>query len=405
MTRNFYSFIFLFFISTSFTAQNISFTDPQFEAKLLEASPLNDIALDENNNPITIDINNDGIIQVSEALQVIKLDVHNSEISSLDGIEFFTNMIDLICAYNNLESLVLPELPNLNHLQCHLNQMEVLDVSLTENLQSLNAEMNNLHTITFHPNSQLYLINLRFNNLVAFDSSGLSQLGILIINHNSLEQIDVSESTNLINLICQYNNITTLNLSGFPNLTAIICNNNQLTNLEINELPNLIALECQNNQLVHMDVSDSPLLEYFNFDNNNLVELNLKNGANESASFSGNPNLSYICCDEAEIESIELLIIDWEIPNCTVDSNCTLNTSDFVLKDRFIISPNPVENAFSIYTDKSVLSVSLYDLNGRLIETYPSKQSNSYEMNIESGIYLVKVITTDSIVTQKIWKE
>ncbi len=269
----------------------------------------------------------------------------------------------------------------------------------------LEAEMNNLHAITFHPNSQLYSINLRYNNFVAFDSSGLSQLAVLFINQNSLEQLNVSESSNLISLQCQYNNLTALNLSGLPNLAGIMCNNNQLTNLELNELQNLIALECQNNQLVQVDVSDSPLLEYFNFDNNNLVELNLKNGANESASFSGNPNLSYICCDEAEIESIELLIIDWEIPNCTVDSNCTLDTSDFVLNNSFVISPNPVENAFSIYTDKTVLSVSLYDLNGRLIETYPSEQNNFYELNVESGIYLVKVTTTDAIVTQKILKE
>ncbi|RAR46953.1 T9SS type A sorting domain-containing protein [Flavobacterium lacus] len=405
MIQKKYAILFLSFISITTTAQDISFTDTQFEAKLLEASPLNTIALDENNNSIQIDSNNDGIIQVNEALQVIKLNVFNSDISSLDGIEFFTNMIDLICAMNNLESVVLPELPNLNHLQCQLNQLEVLDLSLTENLLSLDAEMNNLHTITFHPNSQLYSINLRYNNFVAFDSSGLSQLAILIVNHNSLEQLNVSESINLINLLCEHNNLTSLNLAGCPNLAGIICNNNQLTNLEINELPNLLALECQNNQLVQVDVSDSPLLEYVYLENNNLVELNLKNGANESASFSGNPNLSYICCDEAEIESIELLLIDWEIPNCTVDSNCTLNTSDFVLNNRFVISPNPVENAFSIYTDKTVLSVSLYDLNGRLIETYPSKQSNSYELNVDSGIYLVKVITTDSIVTQKILKE
>jgi hypothetical protein len=405
MIQKKYAILFLSFISITTTAQDISFTDPQFEAKLFEASPLNDIALDENNNPITIDSNNDGIIQVSEALQVIKLNVFNSEISSLDGIEHFTNMIDLICAMNNLESLVLPELPNLNHLQCQLNQLEVLDASLTENLMSLNAEMNNLHTITFHPNSQLYTINLRFNNLVAFDSSGLSQLAILIINDNSLEQLNISQSPNLINLICQYNNITNLNLVGFPNLAGIICNNNQLTNLEINELPNLLALECQNNQLVQVDVSDSPLLEYAFFENNNLVELNLKNGGNEAASFSGNPDLSYICCDEAEIEAIELLIIDWEIPNCTVDSNCTLNTSDFVLNNSFIISPNPVENVFFINTGQTVLSVSLYDLNGRLIESYAYNQNNFYPINLSSGIYLVKITTNDSYLMQKILKK
>lgn len=405
MFQKFYASIFLFFISTSITAQNISFTDAQFEAKLLEASPLNNIALDENNNSIQIDSNNDGIIQESEALQVIKLNIFNSEITSLDGIEFFLNMTELICSMNNLESLVLPELPNLTFLECRLNQLEVLDLSLTENVMSLFADMNNLHTIVFHPNSQLFYVDLGYNNFVELDVSGLSQLTNLLINNNSLELLNVTGLINLNGLNCRDNNLTELNLSGLSGLAGVFCQNNLLTSLELNGLNNLVGLECQYNQLVQMDVSDSPLLEYAFFENNNLVELNLKNGANESASFSGNPNLSYICCDEAEIESIELLLIDWEIPNCTVDSNCTLNTSDFVFNNRFIISPNPVENAFSIYSDQTVLSVSLYDLNGRLIETYPSKQSNSYELNVESGIYIVKVETTDAIEMQKFLKK
>ena len=96
---------FLFFFAFSFlaNAQIINIPDANFKAKLLEASSSNYIASTEdiNNtggafNYTAIDTNNDGEIQVSEALAIKYLNVgpyqtSNSNIRNLIGIEALTS--------------------------------------------------------------------------------------------------------------------------------------------------------------------------------------------------------------------------------------------------------------------------------------------------------------------------
>lgn len=97
-------------------AQVIFIPDANFKNKLLEASPSNPIAQDENGNAITIDTNQDGEIGEDEALTVFELDVHGAQISDLSGIEYFTNLTRLDCSGNNLGELDLSSNPDLNFL-------------------------------------------------------------------------------------------------------------------------------------------------------------------------------------------------------------------------------------------------------------------------------------------------
>src|SRR5690606_26234432 len=74
----------------SATAQIISFSDPNFKAKLLQSSTSNNIASAGGFNYIKIDANNNGEIEVSEVLPVKILNIGYSSITSLAGIENFT---------------------------------------------------------------------------------------------------------------------------------------------------------------------------------------------------------------------------------------------------------------------------------------------------------------------------
>ncbi|MFN3640336.1 MAG: T9SS C-terminal target domain-containing protein, partial [Flavobacterium sp.] len=66
-------------------AQIINIPDANFKAKLLEASPSNTIARNTQNQYFKIDSNNDGEIQLSEALEVYGLNLNNANIESLEG--------------------------------------------------------------------------------------------------------------------------------------------------------------------------------------------------------------------------------------------------------------------------------------------------------------------------------
>ena len=122
------TFTLIFVISTfCVNAQIINFPDANFKAKLLEAAPENYIAKNASEQPIKIDENNNGEIEVIEAENVFYLDVNNQDavtgltnattaISSLVGIEFFVNLTHLNVNYNNVSSLNLNTLINLTNL-------------------------------------------------------------------------------------------------------------------------------------------------------------------------------------------------------------------------------------------------------------------------------------------------
>jgi Leucine-rich repeat (LRR) protein len=96
-------------------AQIINIPDVNFKAKLLSSNTTTSVvARDENYQPIIIDTNNNNEIEISEALQVHYLFVYNSNIASLTGIEFFTNLQTLSCQNNLLTTLNISSLTNLN---------------------------------------------------------------------------------------------------------------------------------------------------------------------------------------------------------------------------------------------------------------------------------------------------
>ena len=68
-------------------AQIVNIPDANFKAKLIA---------------LGVDTNGDGNIQNSEATAVINLDVENSLINSLVGIQSFTNLQELTCRSNQI---------------------------------------------------------------------------------------------------------------------------------------------------------------------------------------------------------------------------------------------------------------------------------------------------------------
>ena len=118
-------------------AQIINIPDANFKAKLLEASTINLIAFDSSNNPIKIDTNNDGDIQIVEANKVHQLAVDNSNISTLEGIQYFKNITHLKCSYNKITTLNVKELIKIKQLFCNNNLLEFLVVDSLPNLTHL----------------------------------------------------------------------------------------------------------------------------------------------------------------------------------------------------------------------------------------------------------------------------
>jgi len=270
--------------------------DANFKAKLLEASTSNQIAKNAANQSIKIDTNNDGEIQVSEALDVYRLEVQNSNIGNLTGIEVFTNLTHLYCQNNNpLTELDVSNNVNLIKLDCSGTSLTELDVS------------NNINLTHLYCSSSL-------NNFTELNLSNNVNLTYLSCAFIGLTELDVSNQINLTKLYCSYNNLTELNLSNNINLETLNCDANILTELDVSNNVNLTTLQCMSNNLTELNLSNQPNLENLNATSNpQLAYINIKNGGilnpntgdfYWSQMWGNLPNNIYICADEDEAVAI-----------------------------------------------------------------------------------------------------
>ncbi len=278
----------MIFIGFVTQAQIVNIPDSVFKQILVSANYNNQIAsANEGGAYMTIDSNNDGEIQVDEALMVRGLNLEGYNISNLTGIEYFTNLINLNCKNNHLTQLDLSTLDHLSGLNCSYNQ----------------------------------LTNLVLPHWVWY----------LYCDHNQLTSLDLTNSPHVINFDCSDNALTSLTFA--PDnfyLMHIFCDNNQLTTLNTDELHKLYTVRCRNNAITSLDFQYNPHFWALLCNDNNLNFINLKNGTNmiddnSSNSFYNNPNLRSICVDETEEDYILTLLAQSDMQNVSVSTYCSFS--------------------------------------------------------------------------------
>ncbi|MDE7089847.1 MAG: hypothetical protein K2O54_06980, partial [Prevotella sp.] len=197
----------------------------------------------------------DGKLTKAEIENVNKLDVVGKNISSLQGIEYFTALATLNCSNN---------------------QLTALDVSRNIILRSLGCYK------------------------------------------NRLTALDVSKNAKLINLYCYDNQLTTLDVSECVALEKLYCYSNQLTALDVSKHTILGSLDCSNNQLTALDVSKNTALNTLYFHCNQIKGTSMDNlinslpTNNNADSFfelyvysSVNPNEGNVCTKEQVLAAEE----------------------------------------------------------------------------------------------------
>ncbi len=143
------------------------------------------------------DTNDDGGIQVSEAEAVVfRLRVKNNNISSLEGIQSFTNLEELQCAANQLTSLNVSQNTNLEVLTCSINELSSLDLTQNTNLERLDCRSNQLSNldVTQNPNLELFECdNNQLNRLNVKNGNNHNMLTMLAHDNPNLTCIQVDD--------------------------------------------------------------------------------------------------------------------------------------------------------------------------------------------------------------------
>ena len=180
-----YIFILLSLLFTfSIQAQIINIPDVNFKAKLIA------LGVDDNGN---------GEIEMAETVMVSTLFLQNSNISSLEGIQYFTELDWLDCSGNNISDLsVLNSFPYFYTLECSNNNLTNLDLS-------------NFYSIT-----NLYC---SYNQLTSLDlSNTLYTVMNVVAANNNLITLNIKNGTAGVNGLYIENN---------PNLSHVCVNDNQ----------------------------------------------------------------------------------------------------------------------------------------------------------------------------------
>lgn len=268
--KHYYLFLLVLVTTLFANAQIINFPDPNFKAKLLAANPLNSIASNGGFDFVKIDSNNDNEIDVSEALQIITLNVSIANISDLTGIEHFVNLRSLNCDQNQITSLEIGNLIRLKSLLCSLNLLTSLDLTGLTQLITLECAENILTQIDFANATNIQFLSCKFNFLSVLEINNLVNLQTLECDYNQLTTLNISALTQLTTLNCPSNQFTALNLSSLVNLTTLNCASNQLTAIEVSNLNHLISLNCANNQITSLDLTNLTNLTILNCESNQI---------------------------------------------------------------------------------------------------------------------------------------
>lgn len=132
--------------------------------------------------------NPDGTVSLDEnnRMQIImnggtSLFLQNKNITSLAGIEYFTDLETLDCMDNQLTTLDVTKLTSLKDLVCSDNQLTTLDVTKLTNLTDLECSD---------------------NQLVSLDVSTLEKLKILWCHGNKMTALDITHNAYLGDLKC-----------------------------------------------------------------------------------------------------------------------------------------------------------------------------------------------------------
>ena len=107
-----------------------------------------------------------------------------------------------------------------------------------------------------------------YNQLTSLDVSANTALTVLDCSSNSLTSLDVSANTALTELWCGYNQLTSLDVSANTALTTLWCYYNQLESLDVSANTALMVLECDDNQLTSLDVSANTALTFLECEDN-----------------------------------------------------------------------------------------------------------------------------------------
>lgn len=379
-------------------AQTINFPDLNLKNLLLSSNQWNFIAKDLNGINTVIDTNNDGEIQVNEALNISSLNFNQTQVRNLSGIQQFSNLNNVVVQGNMYISTVdVSNLANLKQLMIINNAISSINTTGCNQLEKFNLTQNggSITNLNFLQNPSLKQIHLINNHYLAgANFSGYPNLEEIEILHTStltntfFPNLDLTANINLKKISLELPNLSTLALSQYNALSEVTIKRTKLPSLNLSNNP----------QLKYLYVGQNSLLNSLNITNNSLLEnlLVLHSPLLTNLAIINKPILRDVSIGNNGISSINFTGTS-NIVNLSIGSNA-LSTIDFSPITNLKIlnfSENGITN-LDVSQNSLLESLGVQGTNLQIINCKNGNPNTSFNISTRNLSPNVTYICTDS---------
>lgn len=204
-------------------------------------------------------------------------EVKRYSITTLEGIENFSNLLHLVCVNTGLQNCDVSKNSKIKTVCVNQNDLQQLDFSMNSELSTLLCSNNpNLRSVNVKDCELLKVINVDKTALTTLEVYNPSQIIDLGYSYTGIS-LDLSKFTGLRFLSCRGKNLQTLNLDpkAKEQISTLDCAENKLTELNLKEYPALTTLYCGRNSLSKLTPAYALKLSIIYCENNMLQALDV----------------------------------------------------------------------------------------------------------------------------------
>ena len=167
----------------------------------------------------SFDANGDGVLSSSERKKVTSINVPGYKLSSIKGIEYFTELTGLDCSYNYITELDLSNNRKLKSVRADNNKFSTANVSTLTELEYINLGGYSVETVDLSNNRKLMWAALGAN-IKSIDLSYNTELKTLTLG-GSISELDLTYNTKLRSIYIGKTNIKRLDVSNCTELVSL----------------------------------------------------------------------------------------------------------------------------------------------------------------------------------------
>lgn len=149
-----------------------------------------------------INKNGDNYLSEDEIRAVTSLDVHDTKIQDMKGLEYFTALTELYCQDTQVTSLDVSRLTRLKRFHCPVNRLTSLDVSKLTELTELKCNFNSdLGSLDVSHNPELVELDCTDCGLTTLDLSNNKKLKVFSIMDNDISGAGLDQLINSLPIV------------------------------------------------------------------------------------------------------------------------------------------------------------------------------------------------------------